>query len=320
MAGRLAPFIELGVGFNHELTARENVVLNGVMMGLTPQETRDRLDAVIEFAELEEFVDLKLKNYSSGMLVRLAFSVMLRGRRRRAADRRGAGGRRRRLPAEVRRRLPRDESRRARRSSSSPTTMATVEDYCHRAMLIDGRRDRSTSATPPRSAASTCGSTSSAAARRGAAAVPERERGGAPARRLDRGRRRRPPTNVEHGEADPSAGRARDPARDAGAGRRLHRSPTPTASASSSSGRIERDDGSPTLPPGERVKVGAELDNPLVPGRYFVHCGINRGRRRDRPLRPQRGRLRRLRRRGPVARHGPPSPRDRGDAWRAGSG
>jgi ABC-2 type transport system ATP-binding protein len=77
MAGRLAPFIELGVGFNVELTARENVVLNGVMMGLTPQETRNRLSAVIEFAELEEFVDLKLKNYSSGMLVRLAFSLML---------------------------------------------------------------------------------------------------------------------------------------------------------------------------------------------------------------------------------------------------
>jgi ABC-2 type transport system ATP-binding protein len=77
MAGRLAPFIELGVGFNAELSARENIVLNGVMMGLTPQETRDRLDAVVEFAELEEFVDLKLKNYSSGMLVRLAFSLML---------------------------------------------------------------------------------------------------------------------------------------------------------------------------------------------------------------------------------------------------
>jgi ABC-2 type transport system ATP-binding protein len=77
MAGRLAPFIELGVGFNHELTARENVVLNGVMMGLTPKEMRRRLDSVIEFAELGEFADLKLKNYSSGMLVRLAFSVMM---------------------------------------------------------------------------------------------------------------------------------------------------------------------------------------------------------------------------------------------------
>jgi ABC-2 type transport system ATP-binding protein len=77
MAGRLAPFIELGVGFNLELTARENVVLNGVMMGLTPQEAKGHLGAVLDFAELGEFVDLKLKNYSSGMLVRLAFSLMM---------------------------------------------------------------------------------------------------------------------------------------------------------------------------------------------------------------------------------------------------
>ena len=77
MAGRLAPFIELGVGFNPDLTARENVVLNGVMMGLTRKEARGRLGAVLEFAELEEFVELPLKNYSSGMLVRLAFSVMV---------------------------------------------------------------------------------------------------------------------------------------------------------------------------------------------------------------------------------------------------
>jgi ABC-2 type transport system ATP-binding protein len=77
MAGRLAPFIELGVGFNPELTARENVELNGVMMGLERRQARGRLGAVLEFAELEEFVDMKLKNYSSGMLVRLAFSVMI---------------------------------------------------------------------------------------------------------------------------------------------------------------------------------------------------------------------------------------------------
>ena len=77
IAGRLAPFIELGVGFNPDLTARENVVLNGVMMGLTQREAASRLDAVLEFAELEEFVDLRLKNYSSGMMVRLAFSVMV---------------------------------------------------------------------------------------------------------------------------------------------------------------------------------------------------------------------------------------------------
>jgi ABC-2 type transport system ATP-binding protein len=77
MAGRAAPFIELGVGFNHELTARENVALNGVMMGLSRREAAAQLDAVLDFAELQEFRDLKLKNYSSGMLVRLAFSVMI---------------------------------------------------------------------------------------------------------------------------------------------------------------------------------------------------------------------------------------------------
>jgi ABC-type polysaccharide/polyol phosphate transport system ATPase subunit len=77
MAGRLAPFIELGVGFNPELNAHENVVVNGVMMGLTPREAEARFDSVLEFAELSEFAELKLKNYSSGMLVRLAFSLMI---------------------------------------------------------------------------------------------------------------------------------------------------------------------------------------------------------------------------------------------------
>jgi ABC-2 type transport system ATP-binding protein len=77
MAGRLAPFIELGVGFNLDLTARENVALNGVMMGLGRREAVAKLDSVLDFAGLAEFVDLKLKNYSSGMLVRLAFAVMV---------------------------------------------------------------------------------------------------------------------------------------------------------------------------------------------------------------------------------------------------
>lgn len=77
MAGRAAPFIELGVGFNPDLTGRENVVLNAVMMGLTPAQARRQVGAVFRFAELEDFRELKLKNYSSGMVVRLAFSVML---------------------------------------------------------------------------------------------------------------------------------------------------------------------------------------------------------------------------------------------------
>ena len=135
MAGRLAPFIELGVGFNNELTARENVELNGVMMGLTRRDARSRLGAVLEFAELQEFVDLKLKNYSSGMLVRLAFSMMIQS------------------DAEI---LLIDEVLAVGDASfqqkcadvfheirDSPRTvvfvthdMSAVEQYCHRAMLL----------------------------------------------------------------------------------------------------------------------------------------------------------------------------------------
>ena len=75
--GRLSPFIELGVGFNPELTARENVLINAIMLGLTRKQARERFDDIVAFAELEEFLDLKLKNYSSGMSVRLAFSVAI---------------------------------------------------------------------------------------------------------------------------------------------------------------------------------------------------------------------------------------------------
>jgi ABC-type polysaccharide/polyol phosphate transport system ATPase subunit len=73
--GRLSPFIELGVGFNPELTARDNVMVNAIMLGLTRKQAKARFDDIIAFAELEEFVDLPLKNYSSGMTVRLAFAV-----------------------------------------------------------------------------------------------------------------------------------------------------------------------------------------------------------------------------------------------------
>ncbi len=139
MAGRLAPFIELGVGFNPDLTARENVVLNGVMMGLSPQETRNRLDAIVDFAELGEFVDLKLKNYSSGMMVRLAFSLMMEvdpdillidevlavgdaAFQQKCAD------------------AFREMKAAGKTVILVTHEMATVEEYCHRAMLIgDGQ-------------------------------------------------------------------------------------------------------------------------------------------------------------------------------------
>jgi ABC-type polysaccharide/polyol phosphate transport system ATPase subunit len=75
--GRVSTFIELGVGFNPDLAAYDNVMLNATMLGLSTREARKRFDTIMDFAELQEFADLKLKNYSSGMLVRLAFSVMI---------------------------------------------------------------------------------------------------------------------------------------------------------------------------------------------------------------------------------------------------
>lgn len=76
--GKLTPFIELGVGFNHELTGRENVYLNGALFGFSNKQMDAMYDEIVEFAELERFMDQKLKNYSSGMQVRLAFSIAIR--------------------------------------------------------------------------------------------------------------------------------------------------------------------------------------------------------------------------------------------------
>ncbi len=76
--GKLVPFIELGVGFNPELTGRENIYLNGALLGFTHDEIDAMYDDIVAFAELEEFMDQKLKNYSSGMQVRLAFSVAIK--------------------------------------------------------------------------------------------------------------------------------------------------------------------------------------------------------------------------------------------------
>jgi len=78
--GTLVPFIELGVGFNPELTGRENVYLNGALLGFSNEEVDKMYDEIVEFAELKDFMDQKLKNYSSGMQVRLAFSIAIRAR------------------------------------------------------------------------------------------------------------------------------------------------------------------------------------------------------------------------------------------------
>jgi ABC-type polysaccharide/polyol phosphate transport system ATPase subunit len=73
--GSIAPLIELGAGFHHELTGRENILLNGLLLGLTKRQVQQREAKIIEFAELGEFIDTPIKQYSSGMYMRLAFSV-----------------------------------------------------------------------------------------------------------------------------------------------------------------------------------------------------------------------------------------------------
>jgi ABC-type polysaccharide/polyol phosphate transport system ATPase subunit len=274
MRGRLAPFIELGVGFNVELTARENVVLNGVMMGLTPQETRSRLDAVLDFAELEEFVDLKLKNYSSGMLVRLAFSLMLEvdadvllidevlavgdaAFQQKCADAfyemKGAG----------------------KTIVLVTHDVGTVEEYCHRAMLIDAGRIQHIGDPAE-------------VGRRYVQLNFEREGGadeqahpmdGDEVRLLDAwlenaaGER---VTNVEHGSEIrlrlrfevmrecPGVSIGFILANAEGIG--VFQFGTEPITAK----------GSETLPAGRHIDVAVDLDNLLLAGRYFIHCGVNR--------------------------------------------
>jgi ABC-type polysaccharide/polyol phosphate transport system ATPase subunit len=75
--GRLSPFIELGVGFNEEMSGADNVRINGTMLGLTVGEVDRRLEEIVAFAGLERFIDQKLKNYSSGMRVRLAYAISI---------------------------------------------------------------------------------------------------------------------------------------------------------------------------------------------------------------------------------------------------
>lgn len=75
--GRVVPFLELGVGFNPDLSGRENIYLNGTILGMTRKYLEQKFDDIVEFAELRDFIDNPVKNYSSGMMVRLAFSIAI---------------------------------------------------------------------------------------------------------------------------------------------------------------------------------------------------------------------------------------------------
>lgn len=274
IAGRLAPFIELGVGFNVELTARENVLLNGVMMGLTPQETRERLGAVIEFAELEEFVDLKLKNYSSGMLVRLAFSAMLQADadvmlidevlavgdvafQQKCAD-------------------AFSEMKAAGKTIVLVThEMSTVETYCHRAMLIDSGRIKH------------IGDPGEIGREylqlnfeRGSPEDHKTALGGSDEVRLvdawledDRGDRI---GNVEHGKQVRVRAELEVLRDSPGLGVAFSVMNADGIGAFDFGAAAQWPDGSKALSVGDRIQFTGEIENLLNPGRYFIHCGVNR--------------------------------------------
>ena len=278
MAGRLAPFIELGVGFNLELTARENVVLNGVMMGLTPRETRDRIDAVMEFAELGEFVDLKLKNYSSGMLVRLAFSLMMEvDADIMLIDEVLAVG-----DAAFQQKCA-DAFREMKAAGKTIVLvthdMKTVEEFCSRAMLIDGghlqhlgdpaevgRRylrlnfeGEGEAAAPPPTA-------QESDEVRLLDAWIEDEGGGRLAN-LEQGEKIRLRLSLEAKRDLDGIGFGILLANADGVG---------ICNFGVAVAKEGADGRTYELAAGDRVEVRAEIENLLMPGRYFIHAGVNR--------------------------------------------
>ena len=271
MAGRLAPFIELGVGFNPELTARENVILNGVMMGLSRREAAQRLDAVLEFAELAEFVDLRLKNYSSGMLVRLAFSVMLEADadillidevlavgdaafQQKCAD------------------VFHDMKATGKTIVLVTHDMATVGMYCDRAMLIDAGKIRRIG-DPAEVGREYLRINFQPGSEVGHEAAPSLTTGA---------------QLIEAWVENPAGKRGvieeREPIHVRAAVEVLRDATQLTVGfvVANADGagvfRFETEvkgaDGSPRVHSDDRFTVRATLENPLAPGRYFVHCGV----------------------------------------------
>jgi ABC-type polysaccharide/polyol phosphate transport system ATPase subunit len=275
IAGDLAPFIELGVGFNPELTARQNVELNGVLMGLSRREARRRLGTVLDFAELEEFVDLKLKNYSSGMLVRLAFSVMIQSDAEvLLIDEVLAVG-----DAAFQQKCA-DVFHEIRDSDRTVVfvthDMAAVEHYCHRAMLLQNGRVTAIGASDEVARRYLRLNFETAPGEQGGGDVDEL----ADIALLDawienaNGERT---TNVETGSElrFRASLEARHDVDGPLFGFTFHNADDVEVTGISAALPPELPD---RLTAGQRVSLGGTLENRLVPGRYIVKCWIHRNK------------------------------------------
>jgi len=285
MAGRLAPFIELGVGFDAELTARENVALNGVLMGLSRRDASRRLGSVLDFAELQEFADLKLKNYSSGMLVRLAFAVMVEADADiMLIDEVLAVG----DAAFARKCMDvfRDKREAGRTIVLVTHDMATVQSFCDRAMVVhDGE-------------VTFLGDPESAALEyyRLNFAVEGTERG--PDREV-------PDLNVSVLDAhlcDPEGARAENAEQGVPIGLRLVLEARRELAEPGFAIHVYNEEGqeifglNPALAhvlvsAGERILIDGTLENPLLPGRYFIDLWVARDRDQGGALAMQRTHL-----------------------------
>jgi ABC-2 type transport system ATP-binding protein len=279
-AGRVAPFIELGVGFNPELTARENVALNGVMMGLSRREATRRLDAVLEFAELEDFVELKLKNYSSGMMIRLAFAVMVQADADvMLIDEVLAVG----DAAFAQKCMDVFREKRAAGKTIVLVThdMATVQGLCDRAMMLH-EGELVYIGDPEETAMRYYRLNFGGGGEHGvddAGGVPDVH-----ARSVDAWLENDAGERIENVEQGQPIGlniviEARTELEGPIFG--IHVLNVDGATVFGFNTAPDFPDGEPrTVAAGHRVRIGGRIENPLLPGRYFLHCWIFRGRNR----------------------------------------
>jgi ABC-type polysaccharide/polyol phosphate transport system ATPase subunit len=277
MAGRLAPFIELGVGFNPELTSRENVVLNGVMMGVGRREAARRLDSVLDFAELRDFVDLRLKNYSSGMMVRLAFAVMVEADADiMLVDEVLAVG-----DASFAQKCM-DVFRQKRSEGRTLVLvthdMATVQSFCDRAMLIhDGERLYTGDAEEAALRYYRLNFGGDRTNGAGGGGVPDVN-----VRIVDAALHNEVGERVENVEQGESIGldvvfEARHDLEDPVFGFHFLNANGETVFGFNRTLTVP--DGEPNrIAAGQRVRIAGTIDNPLLPGRYLVNCWISRNR------------------------------------------